>query len=139
MKHLHKWIGTLIDNLDRLVDEKARIEVLENCGRTCIPRNFIMKVQGCKNSSKDIDEFLGKLNKIWSYLQRDGDNIYVVYEKCYCSLVKAYPDKLSPTFCNCSRGWLKELFESVLERSVEVVLEKSVRQGNDVCKFRILL
>jgi len=139
MKYLHKWLGVLMDNLDAQVDEKTRIKVLENCGRACIPRSFIEKVQARRNSAKDIDEFLTKLSQMWSHLQRDGDNIYIVYEKCYCPLVKAYPDKLSPLFCNCSRGWIKELFESVLGKPVGVDLEKSIKQGDDVCEFRVRL
>jgi predicted hydrocarbon binding protein len=139
MKHLHKWIKSLMENLDAKVDEETRVKVLENCGRTCISRSFIKRAQACKNSARNIDEFLDKLSQIWSHLQRDGDNIYVAYERCYCPLVKAYPDKLSPTFCNCSRGWIKELFESVLERPVNIELEKSIRQGDDVCRFRVRL
>lgn len=139
MKHFHKWIKSLMDNLEEYVDETKRVRVLENCGRTCIPRSFIKRAQACNNGAKNIDEFLDRLGKIWSHLQRDGDSIYVVYEKCYCPLVKAYPEKLSPIFCNCSRGWIRELFESVLERPVDVEFEKSIRQGDDVCRFRVRL
>lgn len=139
MKHFHKWIKSLMDNLDEYADEETRAKVLENCGRTCISRSFVNRAKACMKSAKDIDKFLDRLGKIWSHLQRDGNNIYVAYEKCYCPLVKTYPEKLSPTFCNCSRGWIKELFESVLERSVDVKLEKSIRQGDDVCRFRVHL
>jgi len=139
MTHLQKWIVSLMDSLDALVDEKTRVRVLENCGRNCIPRSLVRRAQACKKSAKDNNEFLDRLSKIWSHLQRDGDKVYVVYEKCYCPLVKAYSNKLSPTFCNCSRGWIKELFESALERPVDVTLEKSIKQGNDICKFRVYL
>lgn len=139
MKHLHKWIRTLMDNLDTELDEKTRTKILESCGRTCIPRSLIKKAQACKNDAKNIDEFLDELSKRWSHLKRDNDKIYVVYEKCYCPLVKTYSGKLSPTFCNCSRGWIKELFESALERPVIVELEKSIKQGGDACRFRVTL
>jgi predicted hydrocarbon binding protein len=139
MKHQQKWIVSLMDSLDALVDEKTRVRVLENCGRNCIPRSFVKRAKTCKEGARNNDEFLERLSKVWRHLQRDGDKVYVVYEKCYCPLVKAYPDKLSPTFCNCSRGWVKELFESVLEKPVNVVLEKSIKQGNDICKFRVCL
>jgi predicted hydrocarbon binding protein len=72
-------------------------------------------------------------------LQGKGDAVYVVYDRCYCPLVKGYDGKLSPTFCSCSRGWIKELFESVLKKPVEVKLEKSVKQGDEICRFRIHL
>jgi len=139
MTHLQKWIVSLMDGLDTLVDEKTRVKVLENCGRNCLPRSFVKRANACKKDAKNNAEFLDRLSRIWRHLQREGDNFYVVYEKCYCPLVKTYPDKLSASFCNCSRGWIKELFESALESPVDVTLEKSIKQGNDICKFRVCL
>ncbi|MEA1994160.1 MAG: hypothetical protein U9N35_07210 [Euryarchaeota archaeon] len=88
MKHSHKWIKSLMDNLDEHVDEKTKIKVLENCGRACIPSSFLKKVQKCKKNAKDTSEFLDNLQHIWNNQQRDGDDIYVVYKKCYCLLVR---------------------------------------------------
>ena len=34
-----------------------------------------------------------------------------------------------------SRGWIKELFEAILKRPVDVGFEKSIKQGHDVCKL----
>jgi len=129
----------LMEGLDAQIDEKTRAEVLEKCGRACIPRSFIAKAKACKKDAKDTDEFLDKLEQVWKHLHRDGDNIYVIYEKCYCPIVKKDSEKLPRTFCNCSRGWVKELFESVLEKAMEVELEESIKAGDDVCKFRVLL
>lgn len=137
MKHIHKWIKTLVENLDAEVDEKTRTKVLENCGRSCIPRSYVKKAQTCRKNAKSINDFLDSLGKVWSHLKREGNNVFVVYEKCYCPLVKDYSEKLSSSWCNCSRGWIKELFESVLEKPVEVLLEKSIKQGNEICKFKV--
>lgn len=143
MKTARRWIKSLLDYLDKCVDEKTRVEVLENCGRNCVSSSFVEKAISCRNRAKDMDDFFDKLSEIWSPLQRDGDDIYVVYEKCYCplgrALLKDYADSLSSSFCNCGRGWIKELFESALERPVDVKLETSVIQGNDVCKFKVCL
>ena len=139
MTHQHKWIKTLMEGLDAQIDEKTRAEVLEKCGRACIPRSFIAKAKACKKGAKDTDEFLDNLGKVWKHLHRDGDNLYIVYEKCYCPLVKAYKGELSPSFCNCSRGWIKELFESALDKPVRVELEKSIKKGDDLCKFKVRL
>lgn len=139
MKHSHKWIKTLMESLEELVDEEAKVKVLENCGRNCISRSMIKKAQKCYENAKNIDDFLDKLSQVWRHLQRDKDEVYIVYPKCYCSLVKDYPGKLSPFFCNCSRGWIKELFESALKRPVDVELEKSIRQGDDICRFKVHL
>ncbi len=129
MTHLQKWISTLVDNLDSNVDKKTGIKILENCGRSCIPASFIKKARACKAKSADTKDFLDRLGKIWKHLQYDGNKIYVTYNQCYCPMMKSYDGKLSPSFCNCSRGWIKELFESTLEKPVAVALEKSIKQG----------
>lgn len=143
MKTARRWIKFLLDYLDEYVDEKTRVEMLENCGRNCISSSYVEKAKSCKDKAKDMDDFLSKLSKIWGPLQREGEDVYVVYEKCYCplgrTLLKDYADSLSSSFCNCGRGWIKELFESALERPVEVKLETSVIQGNAVCKFKVCL
>jgi predicted hydrocarbon binding protein len=133
----HKWVQCLIDNLDSAVDEDTRVKVLENCGRKCTPRTLIKKAEAAQKYSKDKNEFLDRLSKVWKHLQREGDDVYVVYEKCYCPLVRGITSSLSSTWCNCSRGWIKELFESALHEPVDAELQKSIIKGDDVCRFRI--
>jgi len=128
-----------MEGLDAQVDETVRTSILENCGRNCISRTFIDKAKSIKKRSKDINDFLEKLSHEWKHLHLEKGNIYVVYEKCYCPMVRDYRDKLSPSFCNCSRGWIKELFESVLEKPVEVKLKKSIVRGDGDCEFRVYL
>ena len=134
------WISCLIAGLDQYVDEGTRAKVLEQCGRQCQSQRFVEKARSIYKKSKDVDEFLGKFGEIYEHLHREGDNVYIVYPKCYCSFVNKIPSgRLSATYCNCSRGWAKELFEGVLGRPVEVVMEKSIVKGDDQCKFRIVL
>jgi len=139
MSHLHSWIKTLMESLDSAVDEEVLVRVLENCGRNCIPSSFVEKVKELRNDSEDLDDFLDKLSEVWPHLEREGDEIYAVYDKCYCPLVEDFSNKLSRSFCYCSIGWTKELFESALGRYVKVEFLKSVKQGDSFCKFRILL
>jgi Family of unknown function (DUF6144) len=137
MTHLQKWVGTLIDGLDSSVDEETKINLLENCGRKCISPNFIKKVKSCKAKSKNNDDFLDRLGAIWKHLRLSGDKIFVEYDRCYCPMIKSYKGRLSAAFCNCSRGWIKEAFESAIEKPVTVVLEKSIKRGDKICRFRV--
>jgi len=139
VKTSHKWTKSLIESLESQCDPKQRAKILEGCGRNCISRNLIKKVKDLKTASRNMNEFLDKLAGNWKHLQRDKEDIYVVYPKCYCPLVRDYPETLSATWCNCSRGWIKELFESVIEKPVEVQFQKSIKQGDDMCKFKVLL
>lgn len=135
-----KWITNLMDGLDKNVDEKTIAKVLEQCGRQCQSQSFIKKARGIYEKSKNTDDFLEKLGRVYKHLQKEGDNVYLVYSKCYCSQVNKIPKgKLSGTYCNCSRGWAKALFEGATGRPVDVIMEKSIINGDNQCKFRIIL
>ena len=135
-----KWIATLVGGLDEHVDKKTRAMILERCGRQCQSKVFINKAKGIYKKSRNVYEFIEKLGQIYKHLHREGDKTYIIYPRCYCSQVNKMPKgKLSWTYCNCSRGWAKALFEGAMGRPVDVVLEKSIINGDGQCKFRIIL
>lgn len=139
-KHMEKWICSLVAGLDKHVDKETLKKVLEQCGRQCQSNSFVEKARGIYQKSKDLDEFLAEFAKVYENLHREGDDVYIIYPKCYCPLVKNIPPgKLSATYCNCSRGWAKALFEGALKRPVEVIMEESIKKGDEQCKFKIVL
>lgn len=135
-----KWITALMDGLNQNVDEKTLAVILEQCGGQCQSQRFVKKARDIYQKSKSTDEFLKRLEQTYKHLHREGGKVYIVYPKCYCSQVNKIPrGKLSGTYCNCSRGWAKALFEGTMGRPVEVIMEKSIINGDDQCKFRIAL
>jgi len=140
MGRTQKWIINLIAGLNEYVDEKTKSKILEQCGRQCQSQTFINKARKIYQQSKDINEFLEKFGRVYKHLHREGDNVYIVYPKCYCSQVDKIPvGKLSGTYCLCSIGWAKALFEGALGRPVEVTTEKSIINGDNECKFKVAL
>ena len=129
----------MLDALDNMVDDETRVKVLESCGRKCIGESFLVKAQALAKKSKDTDEFLDKLSKVWKHLHLDKNGVFVVYEQCYCPMVKTYKGKLSPSFCNCSVGWIKELFERSLNKPAKVEKLGTIKQGSKQCRFKITL
>ena len=115
-----KWVVNLLDVLDREVDEETRVRILEGCGRKCIVGGFLAKAEGIARKSKSMEEFLEGLGKVWKHLSISRDGVFVVYEECYCPLLKGYEGKVSPSFCNCSVGWIKQLFETALKKPIKV-------------------
>jgi predicted ArsR family transcriptional regulator len=135
-----KWISDLIEGLDKNVDKKTIAKILEQCGRQCQSPSFIKKTKAIYEKSKNTGDFLNKLGQVYKHLHREGNNVYLVYSKCYCQQVNKIPEgKLSGTYCNCSRGWAKALFEGATGKPVEVIMEKSIINGDDQCKLRIIV
>lgn len=139
-KHSERWTTWLISAMDNCLDEDIKAKILEQCGRQCQSKDFVKKAKKLYDESKGIDEFLTKLGEVYKNLHREGDDVYIIYPKCYCPNVnKLKPGKLSATYCNCSRGWAKALFEGATGKPVDVIMEESIINGDDRCKFKVIL
>ena len=63
--------------------------------------------------------------------------ISAVCDYCGCPLVRQGVVKLTGTFCYCSRGWVRSIFETLMNRRVKIELEKAIGLGDDVCKYNV--
>ena len=79
-----------------------------------------------------LQKWIGK-----GHARRDGDAVHVVYPKCLCHLVAKGPPVLPDTYCLCSSGWLKEMFEAAVSSPVDVEVLGSVKRGADQCSFTV--
>ncbi|MCP4727005.1 MAG: hypothetical protein GY863_18340 [bacterium] len=135
-KFKEEWIKSFLKNLDEQFDEKTRINLLESCGRDCAKRGAIQLANSCKGDLKKfVDTLANSLGKENNYI--DGDSVHLGYSKCLCHLVDKGPERLSDTWCNCSRGWVLEMFETVTGKKVKVELISSIKRGHDSCNFII--
>lgn len=126
--------------LDRDVDEETSRAIMEACGRTCIGARTLAEARRLHREAKDLDDLLYRLNEAHiggGQLRREGDVICAAYERCYCGSVSPTREPISATYCRCSCGWFRELFETLLERPAEVELLSSIVQGHDRCEFVI--
>jgi predicted hydrocarbon binding protein len=133
-KFVQDWVKTLVGNMDRQLDEGTRVRLMELSGRACARQGAINTATACKGN---LDKFLVAMKK-WigeDNVRRDGNKIHLVYSKCLCPLVQSGAEKLSDTYCNCSRGWLKEMYETVLGKPVDVQLTESIKRGGKACRF----
>jgi predicted hydrocarbon binding protein len=139
----HGNVQELVDMLKEAeaegrVDEEI-ISMLECRGRECISKTYLKKAKDAAKDSKNNDEFLDNLAQSYRMLKREGDAVYVVYPKCYCHRLKGFEGVVPHSYCYCSAGWVKEMFEQALNRPVEVKVEASVLRGDEACRLRVLL
>lgn len=138
-KFQQEWLRSLLENLDVQLDEKTRTALMESCGRACARRGSLAGL--AKACQGDVNKFVAGLAQHVGRenARRDGDTIQLVYPRCYCPLVAEGPAKLSNTFCNCSRGYVLEIFETVVGRAVSVKLTHAIKRGDPFCKFIVRL
>jgi hypothetical protein len=134
----YRWIEDLMASLEAHVDPETRVAVMEGCGRGCARATALPAA--AKNRG-DLDGWLKTLAR-WigpANVQAAADlgRAEITYPRCLCHLVRQGPARLPDAYCDCSRGWLKELFETVLERPVEVTLWESIKRGGEACRFTV--
>jgi predicted hydrocarbon binding protein len=135
-----RWIGSLMEDLAiELGPDEAKM-VMETCGRRCIGRRPLKNAIQLRKESQNFDDLLNKLNQAHiggGKLRRDGDTVHASYERCYCGSVSKTRQPISVVYCQCSCGWYQKLFETILEKPVQVELIDSIIHGAETCQFVI--
>ncbi len=137
-----RCLKTMMDALDQTVDEPTRQAIMQACGRQCIGASILDKARKLARTASDLDDLLARLNQAHlggGHLERKGDVIHASYDRCYCGSVNQTKTAFSPTYCHCSCGWYRQLFETLLEQPVTVELVSSIIQGDESCRFKIMI
>jgi len=136
-----KRVAPLINRLHEKYGSEKVEEIMRPCGFSCISDNTIAKAKKLYSDSRDMNEFLSKLNQNrigGGKLRIDGDKIIGIYEKCYCGLARS-AENLSSDYCYCSAGWFQKLFSSVFNKNAAVKKVKTILDGADECVFEIYI
>lgn len=143
-----QWLQRLLASMDTILDPRTRSRLMQSCGRACYIQAFGIAPDE-KPSPEVLESFLraGAENGT----KRDGDTVYFQYTnvnpqgtgipdgRCLCPFVESGPERLSPTYCQCSAGYVKELFERMTGSPVEVEVVESLRTGGTLCRFKVNL
>jgi predicted hydrocarbon binding protein len=132
---LQRRFARLIEILDSTLDEETLRGIIEGLGRYCSGAiGFIQEHEG------DVEGYFEEIRQRWgeeAEFDRERGVITVVTpeRECVCPLVcgQAVP----ASFCDCSLGWQKQTYETILGKPVEVELKESALRGSKRCVFEI--
>ena len=147
------WVKRLMENMDQILNEEERKTLMQACGRSCFINAF-----GVASEVPPPPDTLDKFIQFYQQygepeIRREGNIVFYQYGRaeqntyglrildgyCMCPLVESGPERLSPTYCHCSTGYIKELFGRLSGKSVKVELLESIRTGGSICRFKIIL
>jgi len=148
MEFSDAWVKRFLDVMDQTLDAASRTKLMMANGRTCY-RDWI---RDSKQETRQVDfaawaERAKAANR--DDLKVEGNVIYFQYQSsaetgqaspegvCLCPMVESKPAGLSPTYCLCSVGYVKEMHELRFGRKAEVELLDSVLRGGKRCKFKV--
>ncbi|MCU0848728.1 MAG: DUF6144 family protein [Spirochaetes bacterium] len=133
-----QWINSILHEISKLDGNKG-IELLHVCGGECSKTSAILegavKIRNEHMNDKDLDKLFAAF-KTQYYdtpgLMKEGNKITLVFEECTCPMVKEGVS--NPYLCNCTMGYTRKIFETLFNRTIEVDLEKSILNGDKICK-----
>jgi len=143
------WLRRFFDILDNTLDKQTMRKIMETNGRTCFKDWIHETGQSIKPITLEQLAERAEKNKQDDSIKIEGNVICFQFTsaaetglpseegQCLCPLVESKPAGLSETYCLCSVGYVKEWYERLLARTVEVELIESVLRGGQRCRFEI--
>lgn len=145
------WIKDMMDILDAQLDPEARMKVMHACGRSCYNRAFGVASEE-KPGPDVVEQFLKRIESKYE-IHREGNRVWFNYSWgtdhqnpfgliirdgfCMCPIVESIVPDISPTYCNCSAGYVAEMFKRSLGRPVKVEIIETLQTGGKDCVFRV--
>ena len=135
-----EWVEKLSSLLENRFDGNIVKEIRQNCycnenGRLEDTAKELKRLY--KSLNKDLHRFVSALNKNGAGWYIEENQLYTKMFTCECPMLEEAALSQSLTWCHCTAGYNKKLFELVFETPVDVEILQSIRQGFDYCLVRV--
>ena len=121
--------------LQDYLDADAQAAILNQLGRNCA--RSIGWAQPYIGNPEGFFQFMfDRCGETITY-DRDAQVITVVTKERDCDCLLVSSGSIAPVYCGCSIGWQQYTYETILNRKVDVTVEKAVLRGDLQCVFRI--
>jgi hypothetical protein len=142
-KEMAQCVQDIMIKFDQVVlDKEKREKVMEKLGNTCFNNFFGKIVEDLREKSNELTELIQSINNLsgGDHFKLEDNKIYATFNQCLCQVgVKETEEPISKTYCSCSLGWMKSLFNTLLDKPFKVELLESVVSGGANCRFVINL
>jgi len=133
------WVQSSMNRLEQAFDEATvkQIRMRCQCGYGMPERVVFLKE--LKDASSSLEEFAGSEWALNAGLFCEHGELYLKFPFCPCPMLSSVERLPSKTWCQCTIGYSKVLFEQVFGCPVDVELLKSIKAGDDICLMKIVL
>lgn len=131
------WVKTAMSRLQNHFDSPTVKQIRMNCQCGYGMDEKLAFVKGLVESSSSLEEFANKDSAKAAGLFLEDGELHLQFPFCPCPML-ADVDKLdTDTWCQCTTGYSKVLFEKAFGCEVDVELLKSIKMGDSSCLMRI--
>ena len=132
------WVKSTMRRLEDKFDPAATKQIRRSCQCGYGMDEKLRLVEDLIASSSSMEEFAGSEKaKAAGLFYREGV-LYLQFQFCPCPMLAEVDRLETNTWCQCTTGYSKVLFEKAFGCEVDVELLKSIKMGDDVCLMTII-
>lgn len=133
------WVMHIVSELENTFDEYTIKKIRMGCyceedGKLEENKKWLKNIY---SASRDINEFVNKVNERVGGWQLEDGMLYTKYFHCGCPMIEDIDNFDTNTWCNCTAGFAKEIFDHVLGYEVEIDVFETMKSGSDYCLIRV--
>lgn len=133
------WVKSAMNRLENRFDRQTIKKIRMNCQCGYGMEEKLALVRELMSGASSIEEFANsKKAEAAGLFCKDGE-LYLRFDFCPCPMLAKVDRLETNTWCQCTTGYSKVLFEKAFACTADVDLLKSIKMGHDICLMKIIL
>ncbi|MBU3093770.1 hypothetical protein KPL35_17140 [Clostridium sp. CF011] len=132
------WVKSTMNRLESNFDRSTVKQIRMNCQCGYGMDEKLALVQELVASSSNLEEFANQDKAKAAGLSYTDGELYLQFPFCPCPMLADVNKLDTDTWCQCTAGYSKVLFEKAFGCEVVVELLKSIKMGDNVCLMKII-
>lgn len=134
-----EWVKSAMERLESKFDSRTVKKIRMNCQCGYGMDEKLALVKELMSASATIEEFANSEKaKAAGLFCKDGE-LFLQFRFCPCPMLAKVEKLETDTWCQCTAGYSKALFEKAFSCEADVDLLKSIKMGDPVCLMKITL
>lgn len=132
------WVENTMERLERKFDVSTVKKIRMNCQCGYGMEEKLALVKELMETSSNLEEFGNNEKSKAAGLSFSEGELFLMFPFCPCPMLIDVERLATKTWCQCTTGYSKVLFEKAFGCEVDVELLKSVKMGDDICLMKII-
>lgn len=133
------WVKASMRRLESRFDDTAVKQIRMNCQCGYEMDEKLALVKELMSTATNLEEFAGSEKAKAAGLFYEDGELFLQFHFCPCPMLAEVEKLETNTWCLCTTGYSKVLFEKAFACDVDVELLKSIKMGDDRCLMKIIL
>lgn len=132
------WVNSAMHRLESKFDATTTKQIRMSCQCGYGMDEKLALVNDLVACSSSMEEFANSEKAKSAGLFYQDDSLYLQFRFCPCPMLAEVEKLDTLTWCQCTAGYSKVLFEKGFGCEVDVKLLKSIKMGDDICLMKII-